>query len=401
MNTAFRKAFLLSAAVTCFVVSGVSDASSQPKVQVRGLIDLVAHDEEGLLYLNMVNTRDTNFDPLRARLFLEGGNESTQFFLQTLFSPESVASFRLYGAYLLHRLFSQQQIFLEAGLIPVHDGVWASQTYSDKNPLIAIPLAYYWKSSMHAWQMPVDLDQLLSQRGRGQFGPVYQDSTGIRGRAYHSMPILYDNCWNYGAYSIGTFWRLEYALGLTVGSPGDPVASTDTNDDLAVHAKIGYAVTPGLRMYASWAQGAYLADAVTPYVPAGKTINDYNQTVWVGSAQYQWRHFFVLTEFFYNHYETPLRDEGLAQTSFYVQGVYTFRPGWYVAARYDELRHEKVQDSSGSTVTWDDNVHRIEAGLGYHVSRELLAKFVLQNTDTGNGWTSDTLLPAIQLSYSF
>lgn len=376
--------------------------AAQTTVRLRGLVDMVAHGEEDLRYLNTTNFRDSNFDPLRARLFVEGGTDRTQIFLQTLFSQESFSSFRLVGAYLLHRVLESRDFYLEAGLIPVHDGLWAPRTYSNKNPLVAIPLAYYWKTSLPAHQMPIDLADLAGRRGQGQHGISYTDSTGnVRGSSFHTAPILYDNCWNYGLYTLGTVGRLEYAVGVTVGSPADPVASSDTNEDLALHAKLGVALSPGLKLYLSAARGAYLSRDVQSFLPEGMSINDYDQNLMILSLDWQWRYVSVTGEYFYNEFETPLRTrDPLDNRSFYVQSVYKLHPGWYIAMRYDELRFGEV-DIDGTPTTWDNNIARLEGGVGYHVTRELLAKFVVQTTNEGGGWTSDRTVPAVQISFSF
>jgi hypothetical protein len=104
-------------------------------------------------------------------------------YLQFLVSPESYNAYRFYGGYLMHRVFEQRNVFLEAGLIPVHDGIWASQTYSNKNPLVGLPMTYYWKSTLASTMMPVDLDQMLVARGEGQTRVTYSDSNGVRGKS--------------------------------------------------------------------------------------------------------------------------------------------------------------------------------------------------------------------------
>ena len=396
---------MLKHIIIAFALLSLAAASSsaQTQIQVRGLIDIVAQGDDDLRYLNTTNVNDSNFDPLRARLFVEGGNDRTSVFLQMLFSSESFNDFRLFGAYLLHKPLESQDLYLEAGLIPIHDGIWAPMTYSDKNPLIQIPLAYYWKSNLPNRMMPNSLDDLLAQKGQGQTGVYYVDpGTGDpRGRAWSSTPMLYDNCWNYGAYTLGTVSRFEYALGVTVGAPGAPVASSDSNEDLALHAKVGVAVTPALKLYLSAAQGAYLARDVAPFLPAGSSVNQYDQTLYIGSADWQWWRLHLMGEVFFNHYETPLRADGLHNTSAYGQVVFKFRPGWYFAARYDELRHEEVVGSNGFE-TWDENVYRSEIGVGYHVSRALLTKFVVQQTTVGDAaWRLNTVIPALQVNFTF
>ena len=82
------------------------------------------------------------------------------------------------------------------------------------------------------------------------------------------------------------------------------------------------------------------------------------------------------------------------------QREWDFAVGWYAAVRYDTMRFEEVE-SSGGVVPWDTDLQRIEGGIGYHLSRELLVKAVLQATDAGDGFGSDTLSPMLQAVASF
>jgi hypothetical protein len=383
-------------ALLALAVNALADSS----LQMRGLVDIVAGNDDDYRYLNTVNTNDSNFDALRARLFVEGSRGQTSVYLQFLVSPESYNAYRFYGGYVMHRVFENRNLFLEAGLIPIHDGIWASTTYSNKNPLIGVPTAYYWKTSMSATSVPVDLDQLLSMRGQAQqYGVNYADSTGaVRGKRYASSPILYDNCWNYGFYSLGTAGPVEYAVGVTLGSASAAVQGSDTNENLAIHGKVGYAFTPGLKLWLSATRGAFYDRIVSPYLPAGTTANDYYQDLVGVSADWKWAQLWLMGEYYWNHFDTPVRADGLGNQSFYLQAVYAFHPGWDASARFDAMRFDEVQDSAGNVMTWDENVERLETGVGYHVSRELILKGVTQFTRTTGGWE---LIPAVQASFAF
>jgi hypothetical protein len=400
MTARFVRSIAVFATIAAALTTPRAARADERTVEVRGLVDIVAQGQDDDLYLNRTNMRDSNFDPLRARVFIDAARGDTQLFLQVLFSGEAFDGTRLYGAYVMHRPWEARDVWVEAGLIPVHDGIWASHTYSNKNPLIAIPLAYYWKTSLPNHQMPVDMDQLLEMRGRGQFGTVYADTNGVRGVRWSNNTVLYDNCWNYGLYSLGTLGNFEFAAGVTYGTTGAPVQSLDVNENLGLHAKLGYAITPGLGAWVSVARGAYLSRDTSPYLPAGKTVNDYFQDLVAVSADWRWQSLSMLGEFFYNRFDTPLRADGLSNTSFYAQGVYTLTAGWDLAARYDEMRFAEVTGSAGA-MTWDQNVQRVEGGVVYHASRNLILKGVLQSTAEDGEWRSDALIPALQASMSF
>ena len=375
------------------------NARGQSAIQVRGLVDLVATDVGDYRYLNTTNTNDGNFDALRTRLFVDGKRGNTSVYIQFLVSPESYSEFRFYGGYIMQRVHEERNIFIEAGLIPVHDGIWASHTYSNKNPLVGIPLQQYWKSSLPYTMMPNDLDDLLSKRGTAQeYGVTYADSNGTRGYRYAAMPVLYDNCWNYGAFALGTLGHFEFSFGLTLGPPSATVQGADINDNLSPHAKIGYAFTPGLKTWFSYAHGAYLDRAVAPYLPAGATVNDYYQDLYGLSVDWKIWKLWFMGEYFYNKYDTPLRKDGLSNQAFYVQSVYSVAAAWDIALRYDGLMFQEVENSLGESMSWDENVYRVETGVGYHVSRDLVVKGVAQMTRYQNDWK---LIPAIQASFGF
>jgi hypothetical protein len=259
-------------------------------------------------------------------------------------------------------------------------------------------MAQYWKSAMQAYMMPTNLDQLLSKRGQGQFGVVYADSNGVRGVAHPSAPIVYDNCWNYGAFSLGTVGRFEYAAGVTLGSPAAPVAGADGNENLTWHAKVGYAFMPGLKLWLTGARGAYLDRAVEPYLPAGRSVNDYYQNLLIVSGTWQWWRVSMMGEVYFNHFDTPVREAGLSNESFYLQGVYSILAGWDLALRYDRLTFEKVSSSTGQVMSWDEDLQRWEGGVNYHVTRDLMVKGIVQATQGDAEWE---VLPAVQASFSF
>lgn len=396
-STAGRR-IALGAFLTLALLAVAVNALAQSAIQLRGLVDIVAGNDDDYRYYNTVNTNDSNFDALRARLFVEGSRGQTSVYLQFLVSPESYNAYRFYGGYVMHRVFEERNLFLEAGLIPIHDGIWASHTYSNKNPLVGIPLAQYWKSTMSATMMPVDLDQVLSMRGRGQEGFVYADSSGVRGYRYATAPIVYDNCWNYGAFTLGTLGSFEYALGVTLGAPAAAIQGSDSNENLTWHGKVGYAFMPGLKLWLSGARGAYLDRAVAPYLPAGKTVNDYYQNLLMLSGDWQWSRLSVMGEVYFNHFDTPVRDTGLSNESAFVQAVCSIAAGVEVAARYDRMTFEEVAASTGDVMSWDENLQRWEGGVGYHVTRELFLKAVVQATQGDGDWE---VIPAFQASFSF
>ena len=70
----------------------------------------------------------------------------------------------------------------------------------------------------------------------------------------------------------------------------------------------------------------------------------------------------------------------------------------------DGLDFEEVQGTTGPARPWDDDVRRIEAGVGYRFARKVIGKLVYQATTldpgpAGESRTSD--LVAAQMSLGF
>jgi hypothetical protein len=83
-----------------------------------------------------------------------------------------------------------------------------------------------------------------------------------------------------------------------------------------------------------------------------------------------------------------------------IEGRYAVRPGIFVGARYDYLGFGRIR---GSLVqrTWDAPVTRIEAGGGYYLLRNLIAKITYQHDWRDTGLFSELGVWAGQLQFWF
>lgn len=374
--------------------------AARAEFETRGLIDVVVADDDDARALNWPRTGDSATDPLHTRLFFEGGSERTRAFVQLLMRDTSAARIRLYGAYFLHQVFERQTFYVQAGKIPTPQGTWGPRTYSDQNPLIGVPFMYMWQSTLPTTQMPVDLDDLVSRRGNGQYGNVYEDTGGVRGAPGPGMLMLYDNCWNDGVAVLGIARGIEYQFAATTGSAGAPINGVDDNDDITLNARVGWAPMPEVVLRLSWARGAYLNRVVQPFLPAGKTVNDYFQQLWMASVEVSRGRWVLNAEGVLNHLDTPLRDDGLHSWSAYADVAWKFAVGWTGAVRFDTLRYGEVEAGGGET-PWDQDVSRWEVGVSYDVSRDFILKAVVQTTDLGDGFGDETTIPALQAVVRF
>lgn len=354
------------------------------EVNLRVLADVVVSGDDGLEGLNRMRTQDSYSDFLHTRVFLDAGTERTAVFAQLVLSDTAVEQVRIFGAYIQHQIFEAQELYVQAGKIPNPMGTWGPRTYADHNPLVGLPLGYFWQSGLPVTSVPATIDDLVANADQAT--------------TYGAM-MLYDNCWNDGIALVGTRDWLSGELAVTRGAPGNPVSGHAKNDALAVQARVGLAPIPEVEVDLSYGRGAYLNSTASADLGPGQSVNEYMQDIFVGSLHLSRGYFDFHGELFLNHYQTPLRDAGLGSWSTTGQLEWAFAAGWYAAVRYDLLRFEEVETTAGK-MAWDTDIDRIEGGVGYHFSRNFMVKAVVQASDFGDGY-DDALLPMLQAVAGF
>jgi hypothetical protein len=367
-----------------------------PEIQWRGLLD-VALAERGKAYqLNLLTRGDAAFDAYGMRLFADGQvGQRLQIFGQLVLRDQS--GIYVEGAYATFTPDPERDLHLMAGKMPWAIGTYAPRSYSNRNPLIGTPLMYQYHTTLSWYAIPQNADALLAAAGTGQHGVGY---------AYggFGMPVVDDSYWDVGFTLTGSQRPLEYALGMTMGTPGWGVTGQDDNSGKTFLGRIGLAPGPGVRAGVSAAYGPYLQDALNPKLPAGKVATDYHQRLGMADLEVLAGHFEARAEAAFNVWETPTVGD-LEVTAGYAELKYALPLGVYVAGRIDAERFGKITDSSGARRTWDADVTRFEGGVGYRFDRGTIAKLVYQYNDTAatrpGGERATSSLVAGQLSISF
>ena len=283
---------------------------------------------------------------------------------------------RVFGAFARLSDPKGRDIHLELGKIPLHTGAFPNRSYASKNNLISSPAMYQYHCNVRDDQIPGQTDDLVANRGRGYF-TNYAAGLGSPGDG-HSVPILYDNCWDFGAVVIGTASPVEFAIGATNGTVGDPV-NTDVNDGKQVLGRLGFVPAPWIRAGVSGSRGAYLFRSLEEFLPAGKKITDYNQIMGGADLELSYGRGLVYAEYIKNRFESPLVED-LDLDAWYIEGKITVFPGWYVAGRYDRILFDEVTLTGGGVGRWDAPLWRREVGIGFKPSKNLLAKLVHHET---------------------
>jgi len=401
----------VAAGLALALVTAPAHPARAAEIHWRGIGAFTARGEAGALDLNRTNYRDSGFDPVRARLFLDVPlSDRVAVFGQILFDDASSVPARTYGLYAMTSDFGVPGMTIEFGKIPLLFGTFAARTYENKNPFIAPPLVYQFHTSLRDDQLPVSPAALIAMRGRGQYGIFFTDFHGNPAgstRTTFGVPILYDACWDIGAAALGTWRRVEYGVGVTQGTVGVPNGTRDSNNARQVLGRVGVVPATGLRVSLSAAHGAYLSSSVAALLPEGARAEDYKQTAMAVSFDWSIGHAAFFAEAVDNAYESPWIDEDLETLAWYVEGKYTFLPGAYAAMRFDQLNFGEITYEDPDTFEirrgdWDQDVQRVETALGYWITSGFLTRLSVQLWDRdGAEWNPTRTLAALQAVVAF
>lgn len=387
--------------------------SYQPDFFLNGTVDLAsAFSDRGLPVVNDFRRGDNPFDNLRLTLYGDiVVHPRIEILNQVILAPSSrtsPASFlRTYVRFIVTDEASRL-LTVEAGKIPTPFGGYGGRAHSDRNPLVTTPLMYHYFTSLRTNQLPADAADLLAHRGEGPSGLFTGFAGGGSSSAFNGMPLLYDACWDFGARLVGALWRVEYSLAVTQGAPADPRNNGgDNNDGKAFVGHADLVLAPGLLVGGSFGIGPYLSRSVASALPAGSEVEDFDQVIAGANAAVAFGHLSLLGEFARSVWTSPfVVDAGgeladLTTVSWYVEGTYALGPGTYIAGRVEGMRFGEIDDGAGGRATWDDDVDRVEAGVGHYLTDRTIAKVLVQYVDKKGPRGFSEAFPAAQLSISF
>lgn len=300
--------------------------------------------------------------------------------------------------YVRLRPFADRRLDIQAGRIPPTFGRFSRLVYARQNPLIGVPLAYQYLTSLRPDSLPADTSELVQMRARGWLlNYSVGDSVQRPG-----VPLIATATWDTGV-QVTTGWRILGVTGaLTNGTLSNPRVRDD-NGGKQVAARVTVAPAPGLEIGSSFARGAFVGRQVLEAADIGDP-RTFAQTAYGLDAEYGIGHSVTRAEVVYSAWEIPLAASRLRQrlnaTAISAETRYALLPGLYVALRAEHLGFNEVTRPSG-TLPWDAPVVRVEFGAGYSLQRNLQVRGSLQLNERDAGRTTSARLPAVQLLYWF
>jgi hypothetical protein len=338
------------------------------QTELTGLLDLegyyVDQRPPGLLF------DDESFFNPRLTLFLDGrmGPHLYGFIQARLdrgFDPgEKTFEARLDEYLLRWTPLDDTRLNLQFGKFATVIGSWVQRHDSWQNPLITAPLPYENLTVLSDEDVPASPADLLARRSL----PDKKDSW---------LPVIWGPVYATGGAVFGTVGNFDYAFDLKNVAISSPPYQWDLSHSLwdypTVSGRLGFRPTPAWNHGVSFSIGPYLSSEAADQLPSGKHIDDYNQTTLDYDVSYARHHWQWWAEVFLTRFDVP--NVGKADSlSYYVEAKYKITAGLYAAARWNQQIFGTINDGVGGEQTWDNNMLRVDAALGYRFTRHLQTK---------------------------
>ena len=356
---------VLAAALTLTTIAPAAE------LRARGILDMTLSSGTEARVLNGTTQGDSNFDPYKVLLFVDAAVTPTISVYLWMNLHEGVAGLRADGAYAQWTPWLDRDLHVQAGKLPWPIGTWEARGYSNHNPLVGTPLMYQYHTSL-TWNMPTtSIDQLVASAGTGQQVLAYGSDVTF------GMPVVDVRYWDVGVVALGAKRPFEFSVGTMQGSPGWPVTGHDNTPGQTVLGRVGLLPAPGLRVGVSGAWGTWQPEWFAPLLPSGGSLRDYHEWTAMSDLEISRGRWELHGEGYLKGWQTILTGTlrvggGYAETRVEVPG------GAWIAARWEAMRFSDVHTAAGVTRPWDNDIDRLETGVGYRVSRDVNVKASFQ-----------------------
>jgi hypothetical protein len=312
---------------------------------------------------------------------------------------------RIYALFVRVRPWTSKAFDVQAGRIPPVFGAFARQSYGVGNPLIGVPLAYQYETTLRGDSLPGTQSALLAWRGGG-WAVRYTPSIGPR-NFRSGMPIISLQQWDTGVQAHwGTSTSpVDVSASITNGTLSYPQTG-DNNGGKQLAARVAFRPATGFIVGLSGARGEFLDRGVDDQLPPTMRSRPFTQRTLGVDAEYSRGYWLFRSETIWTSWRVPdigpeptLRDPLGAWSSF-VEATWRVAPRWYLAARAEHMGFSKTETASYQLEPWDAPVTRGEVGVGYSFTRNVRGKLSYQQN-----WREARLrrggIAGVQLVYWF
>jgi hypothetical protein len=286
-------------------------------------------------------------------------------------------------------------LYIHAGRIPPVIGGFSRHAYGRDNVVIGQPLAYQYLTSLRPDAVPATVEDLARMRSRGwqPSYPVGETSTEP------GVPLVSASKWDTGIAGIWRHGRVDLSGALTQGSPAVPVVR-DTNSKLMWSGRAAALIGGGVTIGVSGAIAQWLEDNVLDLTPAGRDTPA-AQSLLGADVEFGHGPWLVRGEWLRSVFDLPITTEPdpvarLHARSAFAEVRYRPVPRWQVGVRVDHLAFGDLPGTaSASGLSWDADVERVEAVLGYRVHRRIELRGGWQHNWRDGGRVRERGLPVL------
>ena len=144
-------------------------------------------------------------------------------------------------------------------------------------------------------------------------------------------------------------------------------------DNPTITGRVGYRPNEAWNFGFSASDGAYLRPEAQDFLPPGKDIGDYHESVIAQDISYAHGHFQFWAEFHEARFEIPRIGNG-KEFGYFLEAKYKFTPQLFGAIRWNQQYFNDVSNGVGGEVQFAPDISRLETGLIYRFTEHLQTK---------------------------
>jgi hypothetical protein len=404
----FVRARACAVALVAFLSVGPAPAAAQTgdtpapvpaRVLVGGELSGILGPADAIAFFNYTDYEHNALRLARMRLYAEWRVSPIVSFIGEV-RTEDTDSIEASAAYVRVRPWAQHAIAIQAGRIPPVIGAFSRRAYGRENPLIGLPLAYQYLTSLRPDAVPATADDLLRMRARG-WRPEFPIGSADIGPG---MPLVSASRWSTGVEVRWQRDRFEAAGAYSLGPPGMP-AAVDFTAGRQISGRAAVTIPAGATVGISAARGRWIDEDVLALLPADRRNQSAQTTIGV-DAEAGGGPWLLRAEWLRTSYELPWDTaasgrEDVSAWSAFVEVRRRLHARWQVALRLDRLAFSPVAGSAGVPTPWDAPIDRAEAAVAFRATRRLELRGGWQHNWREAGRVRERGFPAVQALFWF
>jgi hypothetical protein len=244
--------------------------------------------------------------------------------------------------------------------------------------LIAYPMAYENVSTASDVHLPADADAFTNRAYNTFKNPLAW------------VPAIWAPLYTRGASVYGDFGKVTYAVSVlnsNISSRGVWWNDTDF-DHPTLTSRVTYRPNAMWRFGLSASTGTYLRFTEASFqgkpnsgLPPGTDFDDYRQNLLGLDVTFAHRDWQVWAEAFWVSYDVANVADDARYFTYYIEGRYQLTTRLWLTARWNQELFDTVATSHGDE-KWNEDVSRVDLGLGYRLTRHSQFKVQYSVQDT-------------------